>query len=149
MKLFQEPVRALTKSDQRMAWACSQATREPFMPALSQLLPDKLNSASMPLADPWGSHSYSPGRSHPGASAWLGAGSFFPQCTSICGVLHEADLAHHYHWLRKQLPLMRFCYEYNSTPYRRSIPGPCAIEVLFRREVLLCNSSKWTHGVYF
>lgn len=59
-----------------MAWACSQATREPFMPALSQLLPDKLNSASMPLADPWGSHSYSPGRSHPGASARQGQAHF-------------------------------------------------------------------------
>lgn len=137
------------KSVQRTVRACSQATGEPFMPSLSQLLPDKLISALMPLADPLGSHSNSPSRSHPSASAWMGAGSFFPQCTSTRGVLHEADLAHRYHWLRKQPPLMRFCCGYSSAPHRQSIPGLCAIEVPFRREVLLCNSSKWTHGVYF
>lgn len=55
----------------------------------------------------------------------MGAGSFFPQCTSTRGVLHEADLAHRYHWLRKQPPLMRFCCGYSSAPhsqYQASVP---------------------------
>lgn len=48
------------------------------MPAVSQLLPDKLSSALMLLANLLGAHFHNPGRSNPGCDSLGGCRLIFP-----------------------------------------------------------------------